>query len=230
MKEIISSDVVMILLVVGSYFIGTVAYRRIKSAIAHPVVIGLLLVIAFLLLFGIDYETFHRGSAFIEFLLGPSVVALGYLLYEQKAHLKGHEIAIFVATLTGAFIGVASVIALGCLFGLDGRIISSLQPKSVTIPIAISLSEHSGGMTALTAVVVFFCGVLGSIVGPWVLDKTRISNPIARGLALGSASHGLGTARAIELGAVEGAISGLAIGLTGIATSLVIPICEWAMR
>lgn len=230
MKEILSSDVVMTLLVVGSYFIGTVAYRRIKSAIGHPVVIGLLLVIAFLLFFGIDYETFRQGSAFIEFLLGPSVVALGYLLYEQKEHLKGHEVPIFVATLTGAFVGVAGVIALGCLFGLDGYIISSLQPKSVTIPIAISLSEHSGGMPALTAVVVFFCGVLGSIVGPWVLDKTHITDPIARGLALGSASHGLGTARAIELGAVEGAISGLAIGLTGIATSLVIPVCEWIMR
>lgn len=230
MKEIISSTPAMILLVMGSYFIGTVIYRRMKSAWFHPVVIGLLLVIAILLLLGIDYETFRRGSAFIEFLLGPSVVALGYLLYEQMEHLKGHEMSIFIATLAGGFIGVTSVIALGYLFGIDERLISSLQPKSVTTPIAISLSEHSGGLPALTAVIVFFCGVFGSIVGPWILDKTHITNPVARGLALGSASHGLGTARAIELGAVEGAISGLAIGLTGIATSLIIPICEWAMR
>ena len=230
MKEIISSTPAMILLVMGSYFIGTIIYRRMKSAWFHPVVIGLLLVIAILSLLGIDYETFQRGSAFIEFLLGPSVVALGYLLYEQMEHLKGHEVSIFIATLAGGFIGVASVILLGYMFGIDESLISSLQPKSVTTPIAISLSEHSGGLPALTAVIVFFCGVLGSIVGPWILDKTHITNPVARGLALGSASHGLGTARAIELGAVEGAISGLAIGLTGIATSLIIPICEWALR
>ena len=230
MREIYTSTPAMLLLVIGSYFIGTLIYRRMKTSWFHPVVVGLVLVIAVLSLLHIDYETFHRGSAFIDFLLGPSVVALGYLLYEQMEHLKGHETAVFLATLIGGCIGVTSVILLGWWFGMDEQIISSLQPKSVTIPIAISLSKHSGGIPALTTVVVFFCGVLGSIIGPWLLNKCRIKNPIARGLALGSASHGLGTARAIELGAIEGAISGLAIGLTGIVTSVLIPFFEWLLR
>lgn len=96
MREIYTSTPAMLLLVVGSYFIGTLVYRRVKSSLFHPVVIGLVLVIAVLMLLHIDYETFHRGSAFIDFLLGPSVVALGYLLYEQMEHLRGHETAVFL--------------------------------------------------------------------------------------------------------------------------------------
>ncbi len=230
MRELISSTPAILLLVLASYYIGTLIYRRMKAAWAHPVLIGFILVISSLLLLDIDYDTFRRGSAFIDFLLGPTVVALGYLLYEQMEHLRGREITIFAATTIGGFAGITATILLGHWFGIDEVIISSIQPKSVTMPIAIPLSEHSGGIPALTAVVVFFCGIFGSIVGPWVLDKTGITHPIARGLALGSASHGLGTARAIELGAIEGAVSGLAIGLTGIATSLLIPLCEWLFR
>ena len=116
------------------------------------------------------------------------------------------------------------------MVGVDEAISSSLQPKSVTIPIAISLSEHSHGIPSLTAVIVFGCGLLGGIIGPAVLDRCHVNSRVARGLALGSAAHGLGTARAIELGAVEGAISGLAIGLMGVITSLLIPVFETLMR
>lgn len=229
MNNIIHSTPAMLLLVIGSYYIGTLLYRRLHSAWLHPVAVGMLLTLAALLLLGIDYPTFQAGTAFLDFLLGPTVVALGYLLYEQIEHLRGREITIFIATITGAFIGIASVILLGHLFGLDAKLIASLQPKSATMPIALPLSEQLGGLPAITAIVVFLTGIIGSLIGPWVLDKCGITNPIARGLALGSASHGIGTSRAIELGALEGAVSGLAIGLTGIAISLLSVLTNWVL-
>ena len=229
MKAILSSTPAMLLLVIGSYYIGTLLYRRLRSAWVHPVAIAMILCIVVLLVLGIDYPTFKAGTAFLDFLLGPTVVALGYLLYEQIEHLRGREIAIFVATIAGAFIGITSVVLLGHLFALDEALIASLAPKSATMPIAIPLSEHSGGLPAVTAVVVFLTGIIGSLIGPWLLDKCGITHPIARGLALGSASHGIGTSRAIELGALEGAVSGLAIGLTGVAISLLLPLVEWIM-
>lgn len=227
MKELASSTPAMLLLVIGSYYIGTLLYRRLRSAWVHPIAVSMILVIATLLLLGIDYPTFKQGAAFLDFLLGPSVVALGYLLYEQMGHLRGREIIILVATLVGGLVGIGSVIALGLLFNLDDALIASLQPKSATIPIALPLSQQWGGIESVTAIVVFFTGLIGSIVGPWILEKCGITNPIARGLALGSASHGIGTSRAIELGALEGAVSGLAIGLTGVTISLLIPLFEW---
>lgn len=220
MREILSSTPAMLLLVIGSYFIGTLLYRRLRSAWVHPVAVGMVLTLSVLLLLDIDYATFQEGTAFLDFLLGPTVVALGYLLYEQMEHLRGREIAIFAATLAGGIVGVASVIGLGIVFQLDEALIASLQPKSATMPIALPLSEQLGGLPAITAIVVFLTGLTGSLIGPWVLEKCGIRNPIARGLALGSASHGIGTSRAIELGALEGAVSGLAIGLTGVTLSL----------
>ena len=227
MKELASSTPAMLLLVIGSYYIGTLLYRRLRSAWVHPIAVSMILVIATLLLLGIDYPTFKQGAAFLDFLLGPSVVALGYLLYEQMGHLRGREIIILVATLVGGLVGIRSVKALGLLFNLDDALIASLQPKSATIPIALPLSQQWGGIESVTALVVFFTGLIGSIVGPWILEKCGITNPIARGLALGSAAHGIGTSRAIDLGALEGAVSGLAIGLTGVTISLLIPLFEW---
>lgn len=227
MKELASSTPAILLLVIGSYYIGSLLYRRLRSAWVHPIAVSMILVIATLLLLGIDYPTFKQGAAFLDFLLGPSVVALGYLLYEQMGHLRGREIIILVATLVGGLVGIGSVIALGLLFNLDDALIASLQPKSATMPIALPLSQQWGGIESVTAIVVFFTGLIGSIVGPWILEKCGITNPIARGLALGSASHGIGTSRAIELGALEGAVSGLAIGLTGVTISLLIPLFEW---
>ena len=229
MKEIISSTPAMLLLVIGSYYIGTLLYRRIRSAWVQPVAVAMILCIVALLVLDIDYPTFRVGTAFLDFLLGPTVVALGYLLYEQIEHLRGREIAIFAATIIGGAVGITSVILIGHLFGLDETLIASLTPKSATMPIAIPLSELSGGLPAVTAVVVFLTGLVGSLIGPWLLDVCHITHPIARGLALGSASHGIGTSRAIELGAIEGAVSGLAIGLTGVAISLLLPLVEWMM-
>ena len=120
--------------------------------------------------------------------------------------------------------GILSVIGIALLFGADKVLIATLQPKSVTTPIAIAIAERTGGVPAITAVVVIAVGIFGGIVGPFILDKLGVKSRIARGLALGASAHGIGTARAMELGAVEGAISGLAIGIMGLATAFLVPI------
>ncbi len=230
MNQLLSSAPFMILLVLGCYLLASALYRRKRFPLFHPILLAMVLIIVVLLLLDIDYQTFEEGSSFISFLLGPSVVALGYTLYEQIDQIRGKEIPVLTAVCVGGIVGVVSVIALCQLMGANDIITSSLQPKSVTIPIAISLSENSGGLPSLTAIIVFCCGLFGNIVGPAVLDRCGIRDRVARGLAMGSASHGLGTARAIELGPVEGAVSGLAIGLMGVATSLFIPLFESLMR
>ena len=172
----------------------------------------------------IEYESFQKGSHLIHFLLGPSVVALGYVLYEQIQYLKGNVISILTSVFVGAIVGIVSVIAIGELMGADAALVATLEPKSVTTPIAMGIAEKSGGIPSLTAVIVVAVGIFGSIVGPFVLG---IESRIAKGLALGASSHGVGTSVAIQIGAVEGALSGLAIGLMGIMTAILVPVISF---
>jgi len=159
-------------------------------------------------------------------MLGPSVVALGYVLYEQIEQIRGNVISILTSVFVGSAVGIMSVVIIAKLMGADHILIASLAPKSVTTPIAMSLSEKSGGVPALTAAFVVICGIFGGLIGPVLLRKIGIKSKIAQGLAMGSSAHALGTARAMEMGAVEGAISGLAIGIMGIMTALLIPVAE----
>ena len=149
------------------------------------------------------------------------------MLYEQVHYLKGNVVSIFTSVFVGAVVGILSVIVVGRLMGADHALIASLQPKSVTTPIAMGISEKAGGIPSLTAVIVVAVGIFGSIIGPFVLKILGIESRIAKGLALGASSHAVGTAAAIQIGAVEGAISGLAIGLMGIMTAVLVPIIEY---
>ena len=173
MSEIFSSTPFILLLVLGSYLAGCKLYRKKHIALFHPLLVAMVLIIALLSLLDIDYDTFCAGSSFISFLLGPSVVALGYALYEQIEQIRGKEIPVLTAVFAGGIVGIVSVIAICRIMGVDETITSSLQPKSVTIPIAISLSEHSNGIPSLTAVIVFGCGLLGGIVGPAIRPLPR---------------------------------------------------------
>ena len=226
MHELLISEPFLLFLVMGSYLLGVFIYTKSHIALLHPIIISIAVIIGVLKWAGIDYDTFFHGSYIINFILGPSVVALGYVLYEQIGYLKGKVLSITSSIIVGSFVGIVSVILICKLMNVDHSVIASLEPKSVTTPIAMSLSARSGGIPSLTAVTVVLCGILGGIIGPFILRKLHVRSKVAQGLALGAAAHGLGTARAIELGAVEGAISGLAIGLMGIMTSLLIPLVE----
>ena len=147
-------------------------------------------------------------------------------MYEQVERLKSATLPVLGATIVGCIVGIGLVVGISLCFGMERDIITSIAPKSVTVPIAIAISEPRGGVVAVTSVVVFCTGVLGSICGAKLLSLCGVKDPMARGFALGAASHGIGTARAIELGAVEGAMSGLAMALTGFGTALLLPLVE----
>ena len=224
--ELFKGEVFMLTLVMGTFLLGVWIYKRTKITLLQPLLISMVIIIPFLKVTGIDYQTFYQQTRLLNFMLGPSVVALGFVLYEQIEHIKGNVVSILTAVFVGSFVGIFSVLLIAKLLGADHMLMASLAPKSVTTPIAISLAEKNGGIPALTAAFVVICGLFGGLVGPIILRRLGIKSKIAQGLAMGSASHALGTVRALEMGALEGAISGLAIGIMGIMTALLIPLVE----
>lgn len=224
MNNLLHSEIFALTLVVGTYIAALTLYRKTHLRILNPLLTSIPFIIGILNIFDIQYETFKQGSHLIHFMLGPSVVALGYVLYEQLQYIKGNVVSILTAVFTGAIVGIVSVIIIGKAMGADTSLIATLQPKSVTTPIAMGIAEKAGGNPSLTAVIVVVVGIFGSIVGPFVMKVLGIESRIAKGLALGASSHGVGTATALQIGAVEGALSGLAIGLMGIMTAILVPV------
>lgn len=224
--QFLRSDLFLLTLTVGLYCLGTLIYRRSHMPLLHPVLLTFVSVIVFLRCAGIDYPRYQEATGILNFALGLSVVALGYLLYEQLERLRSSLMPVAVATLAGCVIGGLSVVYIAEAFGVERQILNSLAPKSVTVPIAVSVAGPLGGNVSVTSVVVFCVGIFGSIFGEWILRHCGVRDPEARGFALGAAAHGIGTARAIEIGVVEGALSGLAMALMGLATALLVPLME----
>ena len=224
MTQFIQTDLFLLTLTVAVFCGGQALYRLTKTTLLHPVLLTFLLLIAFLKITGIEYERYREATQVLDFMLGMSVVSLGYLMYEQSEHIRGNAVAILTATLVGCAVGVGSVVGIAAAMGAGSDIVVSIAPKSVTVPIAVSIAEPMGGIVSITSVVVFLTGVFGSMAGTWILDRAGVRLPQARGLALGSAAHGIGTSRAVELGAIEGALSGLAIALMGAVSAIVIPL------
>lgn len=229
MNSLVHSEIFDLALVVGTYIAATLLYKKTHLSLLHPLLTSIFVIIVILEMLDIEYASFQQGSHLIHFMLGPSVVALGYVLFEQMKYLKGNVVSILTSVFVGAIVGIISVIAIGKLMGADQSLIATLQPKSVTTPIAMGISEKNGGIPSLTAVIVVAVGIFGSIVGPAVMKVLGIESRIAKGLALGASSHGVGTAAAIQLGAVEGALSGLAIGLMGIMTAILVPVISYIL-
>lgn len=225
-KTFLSSDLFLLTLTVGLYCLGGALYRRARIPLLHPVLLTFVAVIAFLVAADIPYIRYREATGLLNFALGMSVVALGYLLYEQVERLRSSLVPVVVATLAGCVVGILSVVYIARLLGAERQILTSLAPKSVTVPIAVAVVEPLGGIVSITSVVVFCVGIFGSIFGEWILRRAGVKDPEARGFAMGSAAHGIGTARAIEIGAVEGALSGLAMALMGLATALLLPLIE----
>ena len=213
MDNLAHSEIFALTLVIGTYLTSLALYKKVHISLLHPLLTTIFVIIVVLEVLGIQYESFQQSSHLIHFMLGPSVVALGYVLYEQIQYLKGNVVSILTSVFVGAIVGIVSVIIIGKLMGADQALIATLQPKSVTTPIAMGIAEKAGGIPSLTAVIVVAVGIFGSI-----------DSHIAKGLALGASSHGVGTAAAIQIGAIEGALSGLAIGLMGIMTAVLVPV------
>ena len=218
LTDLLRSELFALTLVMGSYLLGIFLYKRLKLPIIQPLLISMIIIIVFLKTTGIDYSVFRNNTRFLNFMLGPSVVALGYVLYEQIYYLKGNIISILTAVFVGCIVGIVSVVGIAKLMGTDTQMLFS--------PIAISIAKNNHGIPELAVVFVIICGIFGGAVGPIVLRYLNIKSKVAKGLAMGTASHALGTVRAIEMGATEGAISGLAIGIMGIMTAMVMPFIE----
>lgn len=192
--------------------------------IFHTVIVATAVVIIICSLCGAGMELYEENTRVLKYLLNISVVAFGYLLHKHFDYIKERGLAIFSATLLGSLAALVSVVVPSLLAGSDTASIITLLPKSVTNPIAIVLSAQHGGDIYLTSVIVIIAGIFGAVTGPWFLKISGIDSPLAKGIALGSASHGIGTAKALEMGALEGAAGGLAIALMGLFTSLLVPL------
>ena len=209
----------------AAYVAGQWLFRRFNNQpLLNPVLIAVLLLVGLLTLTGVDYQTYFQGAQFVHFLLGPATVALAVPLYRQFDKVRRSALSLTVALLAGSSTAVATAVLVGWATGASREILMSLAPKSVTTPIAMGIAELTGGLPSLTAVLVILTGILGAVVGTTVLRIVGVVDPKATGFAMGLASHGIGTARALELGETQGAFAGLAMGLNGLLTAIALPL------
>lgn len=201
-----------------AYQLGMIIRRKWKLAVLNPLLISIVIVIAVLLIFHVDYDAYNEGAKYLSYLLTPATVCLAIPLYEQLEHLKKNIKAIAAGILAGVLSSLGSVLALAAAFGLSHEEYVTLLPKSITTAIGMGVSEELGGIVTITVAVIIVTGVLGNIIAELVCRVFRIQEPVAKGIAIGSASHAIGTARALEMGEVEGAMSSLSIAVSGILT------------
>lgn len=199
-----------------------------RHPLANPVLIAVGLLAGGLLASGIAYRDYFAGAQFVHFLLGPATVALAVPLHRQFALIRRSAAAALISVVTGGAFAAAAGIAIARALGAAPEVVASLAPRSVTTPVAMGIAERIGGLPSLTAVVVILSGIVGAALGPLVLDLVRVRDWRARGLAIGTAAHGIGTARAVSVNATAGAFSGLAMGLNALATALLLPLL-WAL-
>lgn len=215
---VMSSATVGIVISLLAYEIGLAAQRKWKLAVLNPLLISIVLVIAFLLVFHVDYENYNLSAKYLSYLLTPATVCLAIPLYLQLDLLKKNILAILGGVFSGVLASLGSVLAMSVLFGLDHAEYVTMLPKSITTAIGMGISEELGGYVTISVAVIIITGVLGNMSAEYICKLVRIKSPISRGLAIGTASHAVGTARAMELGEVEGAMSSLAIVVCGLCT------------
>ena len=208
----------------AAYEIGLLLKRKFKMAVFNPLLIAIICVIAVLSLFHIDYETYNEGGKYIIYLLTPATVCLAVPLYEQIHLLKKNIRAVLAGILSGVIVGMGSILVMAKIFSLDHEEYVTLLPKSITTAIGMGVSEEAGGIVTLTVISIIITGILGNIIADWLFQIFKIEEPIAKGLALGTAAHAIGTAKALELGEIEGAMSSLSIAVAGLLTVVVVPL------
>lgn len=201
-----------------SYLIGMLLKKKFKLGIFNPLLIAIVVSIIVLLIGKVDYKVYNQGAKYLSWLLTPATVCLAIPLYEQWSLLKKNFKAVLLGLIAGVVASLGTVYVLSLIMGLSHKDYVTLLPKSITTAIGMGVSEELGGYVTITVAVIVVTGVLGNMAGALVCKIFRITEPISKGLAFGSASHAIGTAKAIEIGEVEGAMSSLAIAVSGILT------------
>ncbi|MFV9506230.1 MAG: LrgB family protein [Oscillochloridaceae bacterium umkhey_bin13] len=209
---------------VGVYQLAATLWRRIGAPpLLNPVLIAIIVLVTVLLITETPYQAYFDGAQFVHFLLGPATVALAVPLYHASAKLQRVLLPGIGALVLGATVGILSGVLIGRAVGLGDETLRSLAPRSITSPIAMGVADAVGGLPSLTAVLVILTGMTGALLAREALDLLRLRDQSVRGFAIGLASHGLGTARALQLNPEAGAFAGLAMGLNGAMTALLVP-------
>ncbi len=200
------------------YVIGVQLKKKFKLAVLNPLMISIVFVIGIVLLFKLDYPSYKKQAEILNYLLTPATIALAIPLYQQLSLLKKNLLAVICGIVSGVFASLSSILVMSVLFGLSHEDFVTLLPKSITTAIGMGVSEELGGVQTITVAVIIVTGVLGNVIGEGVCKLFKITEPISRGLALGTSAHAIGTAKALEMGEIEGAMSSLSIAVSGLLT------------
>lgn len=224
MYNVFDTEIFGVILTILFFNIGIYIQKKTNKPIFNPLLIAILGIILFLSITKIPYESYKLGGDRINFFLGPVTIVLAVPLYKQFDLFKKYLLEILIGISCGVVVSFISVKLIGHFTNADVDIINSLIPKSITTPMGISLTKTLNGVEAITVVSIILTGILGAIISPIIFKIGKINNPVAKGIALGTSAHALGTTKALEMGEVEGAMSGLSIGISGIITVILIPI------
>lgn len=224
MNAIINSPLFGIFLTLIAFETGVFISKKFKYSFLNPLLIGNILIVGFLLITGVSLESYNVGGDYISVMLSPATVVLAVPLYRQIQKLQHFWKPILAGIFAGSITAMTCVIVAGKLLGLTKVLTLSLLPKSVTIPMGSVISEQIGGIPSVTIIAITVTGITGAVTAPAVCRFCRIKHKVAQGIAIGTASHALGTTKAMEMGEVQGAMSGLAIGIAGLFTAVVAPV------
>ncbi|MGN0332355.1 MAG: LrgB family protein [Lachnospiraceae bacterium] len=221
MNSILSSAFFGIFLTIFSFYLAGGISKRIKSPLANPLLLATIICIVVMKLLHVSYDDYMEGAQFVSMFLVPVTAMLGLSIYRQRKILKEQFLPIVVGCLFGSLLSMGSTVVLCRILVLHDDIMCSLLPKSVTTAIALDISDQLGGLRSVTLMAVIICGIGGAIIHPLIIKLLRLKDQVAIGVAFGTASHAIGTAKALEIGEVEGAVSGVAMGVAGICTVII---------
>lgn len=207
-----------VLISLAGYELGMMLKKKFKKTIFNPLLISIIVVVAFLLICDIDYDTYNQGAKYISYLLTPATVCLAIPLYEELELLKKNVAAILIGIFSGVLTSLTCILAMAFVFHFSHEQYVTLLPKSITTAIGMGVSEELGGMVTITVAVIIITGILGNMIAETICKVFRINHPVAKGIAIGTSAHAIGTAKAIEMGRIEGAMSSLSIAISGLLT------------
>ena len=207
-----------VLISIGSYLLGKYLQKKFHIILFNPLLFSTVFTVVFLLVFKIDYNTYYEKSDYLYYLLTPTTVCLAIPLYEQIKPLKSNFSAIIIGISAGVLASLCSIMIFSAMFQFSHEMYLTLLPKSITAAMGMSVSEELGGIPSLTVPIIIMTGITGNIIAEKVCKLLRIKEPIAKGIAIGSSSHAMGTAKAMEMGEIEGAMSSLSIAVAGVLT------------
>jgi predicted murein hydrolase (TIGR00659 family) len=219
-----TSPLLGLTLTLAAYAVGRWAHRRTGNPLLQPVLVAIVLIVLVLELADVSYRDYLVGGSYVGFWLGPATVALALPLHHEWHLVRRAAVPILTGVLAGSVVSLCTAVLVTRVTGGGHVLQLTMAPKAATTPVSIAISDQVGGIPALTAVLTILAGITGAVLGPWVLDLLRIRDPRARGLALGAASHGIGTSRALHESRTEGAFSALSMALTALATSALVPL------